>query len=104
MVNQTKTIVLVFASLGTATNVLFNVPQLIRTYKTKNVVALSKKTIILRIVCSLCWAVYSLLLAEWLFLTTCVVNICSEVLLLVAKCRFKEPKDTSSVHMTVELK
>ena len=99
---MTEVATTVFAVCGTVTNVLFNVPQLVRTYKTKNVVALSKKTIVLRIVCSACWACYSALKHEWLFFATCVINVFSEVLLFVAKIRFTVKKENAVV-LTVKL-
>jgi len=92
----------VFSVLATVLNIMFNVPQLIRTYKTKNVVALSKKTIVLRILCSSCWAVYSALLQEWLFFSTCILNILSEIFLLVAKIKYHEIKDTKKIIIAVE--
>ncbi len=100
---MTDTLTTVFAALGTTTNMLFNVPQLVRVYKTQNVTGLSKKTILLRIICSAFWAAYSALLREWLFFSTCVVNILSETLLLVAKIRFTEKKDSKVIVVKVEL-
>ena len=76
---------LIFASIGSGLNLLFNLPQIYTTYTTKDVKAFNVYTIILRLNANICWLIYGILQKEVLFTITSGVNILSEFLLLIAK-------------------
>lgn len=87
----------IFASIGTGFNLLFNIPQIYLTYKYKDVKSLSFYTICFRLCANVCWLIYALLLSEILLAITSSVNIIAEMLLLIAKLLFRTKKDIENI-------
>ena len=71
--------------LALACGLLLNIPQLWRTFKTRDVASFSDTTIVLRVASSLCWVVYALMEDAPLILASGVVTFVSEGLLMVMK-------------------
>jgi len=77
-----KNIPLIIAFVGT---LLVNVPQLYKTWKTKDVKAFSVYTMVLRILIHVAWIVYGIMEADALIITMSTEVMFCEMLLLLFK-------------------
>ena len=77
--------------------VLLNVPQLWRTYRTRDVASFSTLTMLLRIVASGCWGLYAILLDEPLLLASAAVTTASELALLLMKACYERHGNNDEV-------
>ena len=75
----TDTIFLVAINIANLIGILYNIPQMIHTYKLKSTRDISKTFINLRIVCSIIWLVYSIYYAQWSILVSWVSTFVSGV-------------------------
>ena len=64
---------------------LINIPQLYKTWRTRDVASFSVYTMVLRVVNNIGWIVYSTLIQEWVILAMSILNASSEITLLVMK-------------------
>lgn len=64
---------------------LLQVPQLLHTYKTKQTDGFSTYTMVMRMLSSVCWFVYSILVSEWLIVASSVVTFGGEIMLMNLK-------------------
>jgi len=75
-------------------------PQLVRTYRTKDTLGLSLYTMLLRVAAAACWMGYSLLVEEWLILASSITTLLSELALIALKVTaerpLREPQDADA--------
>jgi len=68
-------------------NIVYNIPQLIHTYRTKSTDDLNKWFIILRIVGNTIWILYSIYIDSFLMLLNNSVTVCSSIFIGYYKCK-----------------
>ena len=78
---------------------LVNVPQLWKTWKTKDVSSFSVYTMLMRILTNLAWIIYGVMEADILILVMSVEVVFSELLLLLFKQMYYKREGTSSVNV-----
>ena len=76
-------------------SVSFNIPQLYKTYRSKNAKDLSTYTILMRLMCQTCWVTFAILEENWIILATTVQNIFTESLLLYMKLKYSKRSDSA---------
>lgn len=59
--------------------IIYNIPQMIHTYRTKSTRDISNTFINLRILCSIIWLVYSLYYSQWSILVSWISTFVSAV-------------------------
>ena len=69
-------------------SMMYNIPQLYRTWTTKEVASLSKYTMIMRIVTCCCWIAYAALDEEWWIMAVTTQNLFTEGALLCLKLKY----------------
>ena len=69
---------------------LINGPQLLQTWRTRDVQSFSVYTMVLRVINNLAWIVYAVLIREWVILSMSVLNGASELALLYMKYRWQQ--------------
>jgi uncharacterized protein with PQ loop repeat len=75
-VSPTMNVFLVFANI---INLVYNIPQMVQTYKTKSTKDFSPWFLALRVVGNLIWVAYSIELDSFLFLLNNIVTVLSSV-------------------------
>lgn len=73
---------------------ILNGPQLLHTWRTRDVAGLSSTTMMLRVVSSASWIVYAAMTTNWLIATSACVVCISEATLLLMKWRWHGVTDT----------
>ena len=68
---------------------LINIPQLYRTWRTRDVESFSVYTMVLRVINNIGWIVYATLINEWVILAMSTLNALSETILLVMKYKWR---------------
>lgn len=69
-------------------SMMYNVPQLYKTYTTKEVASLSKYTMMMRILNCCCWIAYAALDEEWWIMAVTTQNLFTEGVLLYLKFQY----------------
>jgi MtN3 and saliva related transmembrane protein len=68
-----------FLVIGNVINLFYNIPQMVKTYKTKSTKDFSPSFIFLRIFGNSIWVAYSIELSTFLFLLSNIVTVVSSV-------------------------
>tara|TARA_B110000196_G_scaffold275025_1_gene252251 strand:- start:2771 stop:3025 length:255 start_codon:yes stop_codon:yes gene_type:complete len=71
-----------------AISVGYNLPQLYKVVKTKDVAALSTYTMVMRLITQCCWVAYAALDEEYWIMAVSSQNLVTESLLLILKCKY----------------
>ena len=95
---QPRDIPITVAFVGT---LLVNVPQLWKTYKTKDVAAFSVSTMVLRIIINISWIIFGIIENDLLIIGMSVEVACCELLLLLFKGLFSANK-TPTLNVPME--
>jgi len=69
----------VFLVLGNIINLVYNIPQMVKTYKSKSTGDFSPTFLFMRVAGNVIWLAYSIELNEFLFLFSNVVSVFSSV-------------------------
>jgi len=69
----------VFLVLGNIINLVYNIPQMVKTYKSKSTGDFSQTFLFMRVAGNVIWLAYSIELNEFLFLFSNVVSVFSSV-------------------------
>ncbi len=69
----------VFLVLGNIINLIYNIPQMVKTYKSKSTGDFSPTFLFMRVAGNVIWLAYSIELNEFLFLFSNVVSVFSSV-------------------------
>ena len=69
----------VFLVIGNIINLIYNIPQMVKTYKSKTTGDFSSTFLFMRVVGNSIWLAYSLELNEFLFIVSNVVSVFSSV-------------------------
>lgn len=69
----------VFLVIGNVINLIYNIPQMVKTYKSKSTGDFSPTFLFMRVAGNIIWLAYSIELNEFLFLFSNVVSVFSSV-------------------------
>ena len=69
----------VFLVIGNIINLIYNIPQMVKTYKSKSTGDFSPTFLFMRVAGNIIWLAYSIELNEFLFLFSNVVSVFSSV-------------------------
>ena len=69
----------VFLVIGNIINLIYNIPQMVKTYKSKTTGDFSSTFLFMRVVGNSIWLAYSLELNEFLFIVSNVVSVFSSI-------------------------
>lgn len=80
-------------------SLFFNVPQILKTYKSKNANDLSLYTIVLRMLCQTSWIIYGLMIEDFLIFALTFQNLCTESILLLFKHIYTTKETTNNAQV-----
>ena len=69
----------VFLVIGNIINLVYNIPQIVKTYKTKSTKDFSPTFLFMRVIGNCIWLAYSIELQEFLFMVSNVVSVFSSI-------------------------
>ena len=91
----------VFLVIGNINNFLYNIPQIVKTYKTKSTKDFSASFLFMRVFGNFIWLAYSIELRAFLLILSNVVSLASSIFISyykvieIYKNRLEEAEDTS---------
>ena len=77
----------VFLVIGNIINLIYNIPQMVKTYKTKSTGDFSPTFLFLRVVGNSIWLAYSIELKTFLFLLSNIVSVFASLFICYYKVR-----------------
>ena len=69
----------VFLVIGNIINLVYNIPQIVKTYKTKSTKDFSPTFLFMRVIGNCIWLAYSIELQEFLFMVSNIVSVFSSI-------------------------
>ena len=69
----------VFLVIGNIINLVYNIPQIVKTYQTKSTKDFSPTFLFMRVIGNCIWLAYSIELQEFLFMVSNVVSVFSSI-------------------------
>lgn len=104
-VSTTMNVFLVIANL---INFVYNIPQCIKTYKTKSTKDFSSIFLFLRVIGNIIWLAYSIEIKAFLFILANIVSVLSSIFISYYKVieiyvDYKKNKDTLLISDEIEL-
>ena len=77
--DKVSTTMNVFLVIGNIINLVYNIPQIVKTYQTKSTKDFSSTFLFMRVVGNCIWLAYSIELQEFLFMVSNVVSVFSSI-------------------------
>ena len=99
--DNVSTVMNVFLVIGNINNFLYNIPQIVKTYKTKSTKDFSASFLFMRVFGNCIWVAYSIELRAFLFIMSNIVSLASSIFISYYKVielyekRVAETEDTS---------
>lgn len=77
--NNVSTVMNVFLVIGNINNLIYNIPQIIKTYKTKSTNDFSASFLFMRVFGNFIWVAYSIELGAFLFILSNIISLASSI-------------------------
>ena len=77
--DKVSTTMNVFLVIGNVINFIYNIPQVVKTYKTKSTKDFSPTFLFMRVIVNIIWLAYSIELRAFLFILSNIVSVLSSI-------------------------
>jgi MtN3 and saliva related transmembrane protein len=77
--DKVSTTMNVFLVIGNVINFIYNIPQVVKTYKTKSTKDFSPTFLFMRVIGNIIWLAYSIELRAFLFILSNIVSVLSSI-------------------------
>jgi MtN3 and saliva related transmembrane protein len=102
--DKVSTTMNVFLVIGNIINLVYNIPQIVKTYQTKSTKDFSSTFLFMRVIGNCIWLAYSIELREFLFMVSNVVSVFSSIFISYYKVlEIVEVKDKENWYKDIKM-